>query len=126
MTFLDLILVFVGLAAAVLVAVALTGRVRARHAAAIAAAIAALAVLTAVFDNVMIAAGLFDYGHDLLSGIYVGLAPIEDFAYPLGSALLLPAVWLLLTGRRRRGGERSPGGGAEPTGDGSTTADAGR
>ncbi|MBD4645807.1 C50 carotenoid gamma-cyclase subunit beta CrtYh, partial [Xanthomonas citri pv. citri] len=33
----------------------------------------------------------------------------EDFAYPLGSALLLPALWLLLTSRRadRRG--RRPG-----------------
>ena len=102
MTFLDLILVFVGLAAAVLAAVALTGRVRARHAAAIAVAIAALAVLTAVFDNVMIAAGLFDYGHDLLSGIYVGLAPIEDFAYPLAGVLLLPALWTALRGRRSR------------------------
>ena len=85
-----------------------------------------LLVLTAIFDNIMISAGLVAYDDALTSGIRLGVAPIEDFAYPLGSALLLPAVWLLLTGRRRRGGERSPDGGAEPTGDGSSTADAGR
>lgn len=67
-------------------------------------------VLTAVFDNVMIAAGLFDYGHELLLGVYVGQAPVEDFAYPLGSALLLPALWLLLTSRPRAGRRgRRPG-----------------
>lgn len=104
MSFLDLILVFIGFAAAVAAVAVLAGRVRPRHAAAAAIALAVLWVLTAVFDNVMIASGLFDYGHDLLSGLYIGLAPIEDFAYPLGSALLLPAVWLLLTGRRRRRG----------------------
>ena len=63
-----------------------------------------------VFDNVMIAAGLFDYGHELLVGAYVGQAPVEDFAYPLGSALLLPALWLLLTSRGRAGRRgRRPG-----------------
>lgn len=110
MTFPDLVLVFVGVAAAVAVLTALTGRVRARHAAAGAIALGVLWVLTAVFDNVMIASGLFDYGHELLSGVYVGLAPIEDFAYPLGSALLLPALWLLLTSRGRAGRRgRRPG-----------------
>ena len=100
MTFWELTAVFVGAALAAVAAAALTGRLRRAHAAAMAASVVVLWILTAVFDNVMIASGLFDYGHDLLSGLYVGLAPIEDFAYPLGSALLLPAVWLLLTGRR--------------------------
>ncbi|MFI7397837.1 C50 carotenoid gamma-cyclase subunit beta CrtYh [Micrococcus luteus] len=101
MTFLDLVLVFVGFALAVLMGAVLVGRVRGGHLRAVAATLAALWVLTAVFDNVMIAAGLFDYGHELLVGAYVGRAPVEDFAYPLGSALLLPALWLLLTSRRR-------------------------
>ena len=107
MSFWDLNVVFVGIALVVLLAAVLARRLRGRHLAALGLALAALWVLTAIFDNVMIAAGLFDYGHDLLSGVYLGLAPLEDFAYPLGSALLLPALWLLLTGRRdRSGGDR--------------------
>lgn len=62
-----------------------------------------LAVLTAVFDNVMIASGLFDYGQGTLTGAKVGLAPLEDFAYPLAAVLLLPGLWLLLT---RKGAQK--------------------
>ncbi|GAA3681179.1 MULTISPECIES: C50 carotenoid gamma-cyclase subunit beta CrtYh [Micrococcus] len=113
MTFLDLVLVFVGFALAVLVGAALVGRVRGGHLRAVAATLVALWALTAVFDNVMIAAGLFDYGHELLVGAYVGQAPVEDFAYPLGSALLLPALWLLLTSRGRAG-RRGPRPGRRP------------
>ena len=58
-------------------------------------ALAVLMVLTAVFDNVMIAAGLFDYGDQSLLGIRVGLAPIEDFSYPLAAVLFMPALWWL-------------------------------
>jgi lycopene cyclase domain-containing protein len=56
----------------------------------------ALMVLTAVFDNVMIATGLMVYEPGHLAGILIGAAPIEDFAYPVAGLLLLPAVWLLL------------------------------
>lgn len=56
----------------------------------------ALVALTAVFDNAMIAAGLFTYPEHLLSGISIGLAPIEDFAYPLCAAYLLPSVYTLV------------------------------
>ena len=48
--------------------------------------------------------------------VQVGLAPLEDFAYPLAGVLLLPGLWLLLGGRvasaRAPGGtlgEREPG-----------------
>ncbi|MFC4553736.1 lycopene cyclase domain-containing protein [Georgenia faecalis] len=61
--------------------------------------VAVLVVLTAVFDNVMIAAGLFDYASEGRSGLAVGRAPVEDFAYPVAGALALPALWHLL-GRR--------------------------
>lgn len=61
---------------------------------------AGLLVLTAVFDNMMIAVGLFGYRPETLSGLAVGLAPIEDFAYPVAAAVLLPALW-----RRIRGPE---------------------
>jgi len=62
-----------------------------------------LLVLTAVFDTAMIAAGLFEYAPAHISGVRIGLAPIEDFAYPIAVAIMLPAVWEL-TARRARDG----------------------
>ncbi len=62
----------------------------------------ALLVLTAVFDNVMIASGLFTYAGEHISGLRIGLAPIEDFAYPLAGVILLPALWTLFGSRRAR------------------------
>ncbi|WP_026556035.1 lycopene cyclase domain-containing protein [Arthrobacter sp. 35W] len=56
-----------------------------------------LFVLTVVFDNVMISAGLFSYAPELISGWTIGLAPVEDFAYIVGAALLLPSLWTLLS-----------------------------
>jgi len=65
-----------------------------------------LLVLTAVFDSVMIAAGLFAYADGTRLGPTVGLAPIEDFAYPIAAVLLVPAVWTLA---HRRDGRRANG-----------------
>ena len=50
---------------------------------------------------IMIAAGLFSYAPGLISGLSMGLAPLEDFAYPVAAVLLLPALWLLLGERGR-------------------------
>lgn len=61
-------------------------------------ALAVLVILTAVFDNVMIASGLFDYGEQALLGIRVGLAPLEDFSYPVSVVLFGPALWWLAGG----------------------------
>lgn len=63
---------------------------------ALALAAGALLLLTAVFDNVMIASGLFTYADAHISGLRIGLAPVEDFAYPLAAVVLLPALWTLL------------------------------
>lgn len=59
-----------------------------------------LCALTAAFDSLMIASGLFHYAPEHLLGITVGLAPLEDFAYPLAGVLLLPALWAALRARR--------------------------
>ncbi len=56
-------------------------------------------VMTAVFDNIMIAVGLFGYNPDVISGAFLVLAPLEDFAYAIAAAVLLPALWMLLPGR---------------------------
>jgi len=107
MSYLELNAVFLGIAAAAALAALVlrwAGRGSLRRAgAAMASTLAVLLVLTAVFDNAMIAAGLFDYSGHALSGARVGLAPLEDFAYPLGAALLLPALWMLLAVRGKGG-----------------------
>lgn len=69
-----------------------------------AAATGALLILTAVFDNVMMMAGFFDYGTEQISGLRLGLMPLEDFLYPIVGALLLSGVWQLLGGSRRGDG----------------------
>lgn len=73
-----------------------------RRMAASATAAGILVVLTAVFDNLMIAAGLFTYPEEHLSGLRIGLAPVEDFAYALCAAFLVPAVFTLLAPRTDR------------------------
>jgi len=59
-----------------------------------------LVVLTAIFDNVMIAVDLFSYPPQHLSGIRIGLAPLEDFSYPVCAAFLVPAIFTLVSARR--------------------------
>lgn len=68
-----------------------------------------LLLLTAVFDNVMIAAGLFGYNPERISGAFLGSAPLEDFAYTLAAVMLLPALWMLL-GRRGSPGKSGASG----------------
>ncbi|AQY02289.1 MULTISPECIES: lycopene cyclase domain-containing protein [Microbacterium] len=101
MTYLELSAWFVG--AAVVAAIVLSivsGRHRA-HLGAVAVTVVVLFILTAVFDTVMIATGLFHYSADHLLGVHIGLAPLEDFAYPLAGAVLLPTLWAALRARRR-------------------------
>ena len=59
-----------------------------------------LLLMTAVFDNIMIGVGLVDYAPDRISGVKIGIAPLEDFAYSVAALVLLPSVWTLLGGRR--------------------------
>ncbi|GAA1690594.1 hypothetical protein GCM10009808_04440 [Microbacterium sediminicola] len=70
-------------------------RMRERMAASGVAAII-LVVLTAIFDNVMIGAGLVVYPEGVSSGILIGVAPIEDFSYAICAAFLMPAIFALL------------------------------
>jgi small toxic polypeptide LdrA/B/C/D len=77
-------------------------RGRRRHGAALLICVVAVFALTAVFDSVMIAARLFSYTRASLLGWHIGLAPIEDFAYPLAAALLCTGLWNLFP---RRGAE---------------------
>jgi len=100
MTYAVLSLVLLALAAWAAVAGARRlpdGKARTRHWTAAAITAAVLVALTAIFDNIMIAAELYEYGSEGTSGILVGLAPIEDFSYPIACAIGIPGLWLLMT-----------------------------
>jgi lycopene cyclase domain-containing protein len=105
-TYLTLSLVFLAIATATLVTALATASNRrallSRWWRPAVAAGLALFVLTAIFDNLMIATGLMVYEPEHLAGILFGSAPLEDFAYPLAGLLLLPALWLLLGRITRR------------------------
>jgi lycopene cyclase domain-containing protein len=59
-----------------------------------------LVLLTALFDNIMIGVGLVGYSARLIGGAFIGMAPFEDFAYPIAAAVLLPAVWCLIPSKK--------------------------
>jgi lycopene cyclase domain-containing protein len=61
--------------------------------------LAVLLLMTAIFDNVMIGVGLVGYNDTLISGVFVGIAPLEDFAYAIAAVVLLPALWTLCGAR---------------------------
>jgi lycopene cyclase domain-containing protein len=63
-----------------------------------------LLVATAVFDNVMIGIGLVGYDASKISGVFIGIAPLEDFSYAVAALILLPSLWVLLGARAK--GER--------------------
>ena len=57
-------------------------------------------LMTAVFDNVMIGVGLVGYSAEKISGAFIGIAPLEDFAYAIAAVVLLPSLWTLTGGKR--------------------------
>ena len=57
-------------------------------------------LMTAVFDNVMIGVGLVGYDEAKISGAFIGIAPLEDFAYAIAAVVLLPSLWTLFGGKR--------------------------
>lgn len=67
----------------------------------IAGGLGILLLVTAAFDNVMIGVGLVGYDPAKISGAFIGRAPLEDFAYPVAAALLLPSLWILLEPREK-------------------------
>jgi lycopene cyclase domain-containing protein len=100
MTYWALNAIFLGVVA--VVAVASIATRRAPRWLAVLLACGILLVVTAVFDNIMIGIGLVGYDRQLISGVFIGRAPIEDFAYAVAAVVLLPSVWTLLSPRRPR------------------------
>jgi small toxic polypeptide LdrA/B/C/D len=59
-------------------------------------ALAILMAFSMVFDNVIILMGLVAYDTSSLSGVFIGVAPIEDFFYTVAAVALLPSLWDLM------------------------------
>jgi lycopene cyclase domain-containing protein len=55
-----------------------------------------LLVCTAIFDSLIISAGIVEYNPDKLLGIFIGSAPIEDFFYAVLACIIVPTVWIKL------------------------------
>ena len=87
------------LAAVALVALAAVLARRTPRWRAVGLAAIALLLLTAVFDNVLVATGIVGYDARRISGALVGVAPLEDFAYAGAAVVLLPSLWTFLTPR---------------------------
>ena len=79
-----------------------TRRTARRGAASVLLTLLILLGFTAVFDNVMIGIGLVGYDRHRISGAFLGIAPLEDFAYALAAAVLLPSLWVLLSPAPRK------------------------
>jgi len=90
------------LAAVLLVGVAAVLARRAPRWRAVGLAAVPLVLLTAVFDNVIVVSGIVAYAPQRISGIRIGVAPLEDFAYAVAAVVLLPCLWSLLTPRRAK------------------------
>ena len=73
-----------------------------RRLAALFLTLAVLLVLTAIFDNVIVGLGIVGYDEAKISGVLVGVAPLEDFAYTVAAVFALPALWMLLPARTKR------------------------
>lgn len=52
-----------------------------------------LLILTAIFDNFIIWAEIVGYDTSKLLGIYIGIAPIEDFMYSILAIIIVPTLW---------------------------------
>jgi lycopene cyclase domain-containing protein len=97
MTYWLLNLPFLAIVAVVALAAILVGRAPRWRAVGVTAIV--VLVLTAVFDNVLVGTGIVGYDPALISGVFAGVAPIEDFAYAIAAIVLLPSLWVLLARR---------------------------
>lgn len=88
MTYLELNFIF--LATAVLPALIV---LRGREWLTVVKVLAPMLLLTAIFDNLIIATGIVAYDSANISGIKIGVAPIEDFAYTIAAVLLITTIW---------------------------------
>jgi lycopene cyclase domain-containing protein len=58
-------------------------------------------LVTLVFDNLIIGLEIVGYDKTKISGILLGLAPIEDFAYTVVAVLAVSIIWTKLTKEKK-------------------------
>jgi len=58
-------------------------------------------LVTLVFDNLIIGLEIVGYDKSKISGILLGLAPIEDFAYTVVAVLAVSIIWTQLTKEKK-------------------------
>jgi len=59
-----------------------------------------MCLVTFIFDNVIVGLGIVDYDLTKISGVLLGLVPIEDFAYTIVSVLAVSSIWHLMTRKK--------------------------
>jgi lycopene cyclase domain-containing protein len=59
-----------------------------------------MCVVTLIFDNVIVGLGIVDYDLTKISGVLLGLVPVEDFAYTIVSVLAVSSIWHLMTRKK--------------------------
>lgn len=59
-----------------------------------------MVLVTLIFDNVIVALGIVDYDSNKISGLVLGLVPIEDFAYTIVAVLAVSSIWHLMTRKK--------------------------
>jgi lycopene cyclase domain-containing protein len=57
---------------------------------------AILLVATVIGDNFIVGNSIVAYEPSKILGLFIGVAPVEDFAYSLVAAVLIPAIWTAL------------------------------
>lgn len=55
-----------------------------------------LILMSIFFNNILTSIPIITYDTTKLSGLYLGSAPAEDFAYTLVLVILIPALWSLI------------------------------
>ncbi len=61
-----------------------------------------MVIITAAFDNAIVASGIVAYDSSKLSGFMVGAVPIEDFAYTIAAVAIVPSVWSAMINRKKK------------------------
>ncbi|WKD57965.1 hypothetical protein CAPI_07125 [Corynebacterium capitovis DSM 44611] len=75
------------------VVLSLSRRARPNHLAVTVSVTAMICVLTVIFDNLMVAAGLVEYHSGNNTGVRIGLIPVEDLFYSVVVSLAVTALW---------------------------------
>lgn len=61
-----------------------------------------LLLLTAVFDSLIIWAGIVDYETSKILGVYIIRSPVEDFLYTVSAVLLVSALWKIIPNTKEK------------------------